>query len=126
MKNKNFFKIINYIYKENKDNVKIASSYKDLFKLNKKEKFILFKSKKNFYQLSQIYFFLIKNKIKFKKNIIIFTQINNIIHGQNIIPEWTGYFPQRGTFFKFFSWLRIFLFNIYHLNNSIFILIEKK
>jgi hypothetical protein len=126
MKDRNFFRILSYIYKQPNDNIKVSSNYKDLLNLKNKKKFILFKSRKNLYELYQIYIFLFKNKIKFKKNFVIFTQIDEVIHGQNIIPEWTGYYCQRGIFYNLLNWLKSFFFNIYYFNNSKFILIERK
>tara|TARA_B100000965_G_scaffold403342_1_gene431215 strand:- start:738 stop:1118 length:381 start_codon:yes stop_codon:yes gene_type:complete len=126
MKDQNFLKILNYIYKQNDRKLKIFSKYKDLLDLKRKKNFVLFKPKNNFLNLIKIFIFLIKNKVKFKKNFIIFTQVNDVIYGQNIFPEWANYYSQKGLSKNLIIWTKNFLLNIYNFKKLKCLLIEKK
>ena len=125
MKNQNFFKLINYVYNQNDKKIKIFSNYKDLLKLKKKHKFILFKPQSNFYNLAKIFIFLFKTKIKFKKNFIIFIQVNNVVYGQNFFPKWKRYYEQTSVAKYLIVWIKNLLFNIFNFKNLKCILIEK-
>ncbi len=124
MNDQNFLKIICCIYKQNFKNIQIFSNFKYLLDL-KKKKIILFKPSKNFIGIFKVFVFLLTNKIKFKKNFIIFTEVKNVIYGRNIFPEWTGSYAQSGITLNLYIWIKNFIFNFIHLKNMKCILIEK-
>ena len=124
MNDQNFLKIICCIYKQNFKNIQIFSNFKYLLYL-KKKKIILFKPSKNFIGILKVFVFLLTNKIRFKKNFIIFTEVKNVIYGRNIFPEWTGSYAQSGITLNLYIWIKNFIFNFIHLKNMKCILIEK-
>ena len=124
MNYQNFLKIICCIYKQNFKNIQIFSNFKYLLDL-KKKKIILFKPSKNFIGILKVFVFLLTNKIRFKKNFIIFTEVKNVIYGRNIFPEWTGSYAQSGITLNLYIWIKNFIFNFIHLKNMKCILIEK-
>ena len=124
MNDQNFLKIICCIYKQNFKNIQIFSNFKYLLDL-KKKKIILFKPSKNFIGILKVFVFLLTNKIRFKKNFIIFTEVKNVIYGRNIFPEWTGSYTQSGITLNLYIWIKNFIFNFIHLKNIKCILIEK-
>ncbi len=124
MNDQNFLKIICCIYKQNFKNIQIFSNFKYLLDL-KKKKIILFKPSKNFIGILKVFVFLLTNKIRFKKNFIIFTEVKNVIYGRNIFPEWTGSYAQSGITLNLYIWIKNFIFNFIHLKNMKCILIEK-
>ena len=88
--------ILNYIYKQNDKKLKIFSKYKDLLDLKR------------------------------KKNFFLFTQVNDVIYGQNIFPEWANYYSQKGLTKNLIIWIKNFLLNIYNFKKLKCLLIEKK
>lgn len=124
MNDQNFLKIICCIYKQNFKDIQIFSNFKYLLDLRKK-KIILFKPSKNFIGILKVFFFLLTNKIRFKKNFIIFTEVKNVIYGRNIFPEWTGSYAQSGITLNLYIWIKNFFLNFIYLKNMKCILIEK-
>ena len=124
MNDQNFLKIICCIYKQNLKNIQIFSNFKYLLNL-KKKKIILFKPNKDFFGILKVFIFLFKNKIEFKKNFIIFTEVKNVIYGRNIFPEWTGKYTQSGITLNLYIWIKNFFLNFIHLKHIKCILIEK-
>lgn len=118
--------IVNILFKdeENNNNIFFINSYKKLKKkINKNSIFIIY-GKNILYNLFYIFFYLIFNKVKFKKNFFLLFKFNNSLKGHNFLPDWPGIYQSQTLKENSILWIKKFLYIFFYKRNLFTIVIK--
>lgn len=126
MKNKKIIKtLIQEIFKDN-NNKKIkfyTTLRKEKNKIRVYKKFIFFGKKKFLKFICFFFYLIIKNK-KFKKNIFLIFEFDNLLIGHNLLPDWPGNYSGESIKKNIYIWLKYFFNIIINYKKLVLLLIE--
>ena len=115
--------LINILFKnEVNDNIFFISSHKKFKKKLIKNSIFIFYGKNILYNFFNIFFYLIFNQVKFKKNFFLIFKFNNALKGHNFFPDWPGIYQSQTLIVNSILWLKKFLY-IFFYKKNLFIIV---